>query len=111
MNKMTKETKYYKAEVDGRVCVRQSKNDYTVAMVVSREGRSGVASFNTKEQTKSRVLNHLTPSKMTGGKWVKYLDDNGTVVDHKARYDSTTVWAVKAAQITKEEYKAIKEQA
>jgi hypothetical protein len=48
---------------------------------------------------------------MTNGQWVKYTNEDGTVVDNKARYDSTTVWAVKAVQITKEEYKLIKEQA
>jgi predicted ATPase len=110
-NKMTKQTKYYKAEVEGKVCLTQRKNDYTVAMAFSREGRTGIASFNTKEQTKAQVLNFLRPSKMTNGQWVKYTNEDGTVVDNKARYDSTTVWAVKAVQITKEEYKLIKEQA
>jgi len=104
--KMKKEIKFYKAEVDGSVYVRQSKNDYTVAMVVSG---SGVCSFNSKELSKASVLKHLTPKKWLGGEWTKYVEEDGTVVDFKAIYDSKSVYPVAAVQISKEEYNKIKE--
>jgi len=98
--KMTKEIKYYKAEVDGTVYVRQSKNDYTVAMVISKENENyfTVKSFNTKEVAKSMVLKHLRPLK--GYDWG---------VGGKASYDAYKVYPVPAVQISKEEYKKIKE--
>mgnify|MGYP003133272850 CR=1 FL=1 len=99
---MKKEIKYYKAEVDGRVYVRQSKNDYTVAMVISKENENylTVKSFNTKEVAKSMVLKHLRPLK--GYDWD---------VDRKTSYDAYKVYPVAAVQISKEEYNKIREEA
>tara|TARA_R110000765_G_C18575720_1_gene565698 strand:- start:25 stop:342 length:318 start_codon:yes stop_codon:yes gene_type:complete len=102
---MKKEIKFYKAEVDGSVYVRQSKNDYTVAMVVSG---SGVVSFNSKELSKASVLKHLTPKKWLGGEWIKYVTEDGKIVDYKASYDSKTVYPVVVVQISKEEYNEIR---
>tara|TARA_R110002020_G_scaffold306292_1_gene522273 strand:+ start:1288 stop:1632 length:345 start_codon:yes stop_codon:yes gene_type:complete len=98
--KVKKEIKYYKAEVGGDVYVRSSKNDYTVAMVISKEdeGYSVVKSFNTKEVSKATVLRHLRPLK--GYDWY---------ADNKARYDAYKVYPVPAVQISKEEYNKIRE--
>ena len=50
------------AELDGKFYLRQSKNDYTVAMVHEEEHGRSVISFNSKELSKSVAL-----SKIYGG--------------------------------------------
>ena len=106
--------KYYKAELDGKFYLRQSKNDYTVAMVHEEDDDRSVISFNSKELSKSVAL-----SKIYGGgihginqKCTWRCKKYGTEVwcqEQREKYARAKSYSIPAIQITKDEYLQLKE--
>ena len=110
---MKKEIKYYKAEFDGRVELRQSKNDYTVATVREDDSGHGVVSFNSKELSKGAAIGKYYHSGWHSVSEKCVADcgsDNKYCKISKENYAAAKVYSVPAVQISKEEYNKIKEE-
>lgn len=93
---MTNEIKYYKAEVNGVVAVRQSKKDYNIAMAIDwSNGKTLIESFNSKLKTKGAVLRY-------------WCHARNNCSEQMEVFKTTKVYPVPITLISKEEYKEIK---
>jgi len=106
--------KYYKAELDGKFYLRQSKNDYTVAMVHEEEHGRSVISFNSKELSKSVALSKIYGGMLHGINqkctWrCKKYDTELWCQEQREKYAEAKSYSIPAIQITKEEYLLLKE--
>mgnify|MGYP003122495538 CR=1 FL=1 len=110
-----KNTKYYKAELDGKFYLRQSKNDYTVAMVHEVDYVRSVISFNSKELSKSVALSKIYGNGGIHGinqKCISRCKKYGTELFcqvQREKYAKAKSYSIPAMQITKEEYLQLKE--
>ena len=105
-------TKYYKAEFEGKVEVRQSKNDYTVATVREDDNGHGVVSFNSQELSKGAAIGKYYSSGYHTVNQKCVADcgsDNDYCKSSKERYAAAKVYSVPAVEISKEEYNEIRE--
>tara|TARA_Y100000114_G_C11675404_1_gene285929 strand:- start:155 stop:493 length:339 start_codon:yes stop_codon:yes gene_type:complete len=106
--------KYYKAELDGKFYLRQSANDYTVAMVHEGEHGRSVISFNSKELSKSVALSKIYGNGIHGINqkciWrCKQYDTEVWCQEQRQKYAKAKSYSIPAIQITKDEYLQLKE--
>jgi len=96
LNNMTNEIKYYKAEANSVVAVRQSKRDYNIAMAIDwANGRTFIESFNSKLKTKGAVLRY-------------WCHARNNCAEQMEKFNTAKVYPVPVTLISKEEYKEIK---
>ena len=103
--------KYYKAEVNGKTYVRQSKNDYKVAMVSSTEWGVHVCSFNSKETSKSSTIgfDYGSGFHTVTKRCVHNCKGNQDYCKkQKELYAAAKVWSIPVKVITKKEYLQIR---
>tara|TARA_R110002012_G_scaffold294475_1_gene490641 strand:- start:128 stop:496 length:369 start_codon:yes stop_codon:yes gene_type:complete len=93
---MTNEIKYYKAEANGVIAVRQSKRDYNIAMAIDWDnGKTLIESFNSRLKSKGAVLRY-------------WCHARNNCVEQMEVFNTTKVYPVPLTLISKEEYKEIK---